>query len=89
MKKIRIAIVGIGNCASSLIQGIHFYQGKSPDSATGLMNWDIGGYTPDNIEVVAAFDVDRRKIGKDISEAIFEKPNCTTVFAKTFLLVGR
>ncbi|NQZ99434.1 MAG: inositol-3-phosphate synthase [Myxococcales bacterium] len=80
MAEVKIAIVGMGNCASSLVQGIEYYRDKSPDSAIGLMHWDIGGYRPFDIEVVAAFDIDERKVGKDISEAIFEKPNCTTVF---------
>lgn len=80
MEKIRIAIVGIGNCASSLIQGIYYYKDKNPGEAIGLMHWDIGGYNPSDIEVVAAFDIDKRKVGKDVSEAIFAKPNCTTVF---------
>ena len=82
LNKIKIAIVGIGNCASSLIQGIHYYDGKNPEDAIGLMHWDIGGYEPSDIEVVAAFDVDKRKVGKTIDEAIFAKPNCTTIFQK-------
>ena len=82
MSKIKIAIVGIGNCASSLIQGIHYYSDKSSQDAIGLMHWEIGGYKPADIEVVAAFDIDKRKIGLDVNEAIFEKPNCTTVFCK-------
>ena len=64
LNKIKIAIVGIGNCASSLIQGIHYYDGKNPKDAIGLMHWEIGGYEPSDIEVVAAFDVDARKVGK-------------------------
>ena len=80
LDKIKIAIVGMGNCASSLIQGIHYYDGKNPEDAIGLMHWDIGGYKPSDIDVVAAFDVDERKVGKTIDEAIFAKPNCTTVF---------
>ncbi len=80
MNKIKIAIVGIGNCASSLIQGIHFYQGKNPQDAIGLMHWEIGGYQPGDVEVVAAFDIDERKVGVDVHEAIFSAPNCTTVF---------
>lgn len=82
MSKIKIAIVGVGNCASSLIQGIYYYRDKNPEDAIGLMHWEIGGYKPSDIEVVAAFDVDKRKVGKDVSKAIFEKPNCTTVFYK-------
>jgi len=80
MKKIRIAIVGVGNCASSLVQGIEYYRHKKPEGAIGLMHWDIGGYTPSDIEVVAAFDIDRRKVGLDVNEAIFARPNCTAVF---------
>lgn len=79
-EKIRIAIAGVGNCASSLIQGIHYYRKKSNVDVSGLMYEDIGGYKPWDIEVVAAWDVDARKVGKDISEAIFAPPNCTTVF---------
>ncbi len=80
MEKIKIAVVGIGNCASSLIQGIHYYKDKNNEDAIGLMHWEIGGFKPGDIEVVAAFDIDSRKVGKDVSEAIFAKPNCTTVF---------
>ena len=80
MGKIKIAIAGVGNCASSLVQGIHYYRNKNSQDAIGLMHWDIGGYKPGDIEVVAAFDIDRRKVGKDVSEAIFTRPNCTTVF---------
>jgi len=80
MDHIRIGIVGVGNCASSLIQGIHFYKNKTWQEAIGLMHWEIGGYRPGDIEVVLAFDIDRRKVGKDVSDAIFMPPNCTTVF---------
>ena len=80
MSKIKIAIVGIGNCASSLIQGFSYYRGKEAKEVVGLMHWDIGGFKPYDIEVVAAFDIDKRKVGKDVAEAIFEKPNCTTQF---------
>jgi myo-inositol-1-phosphate synthase len=78
--KIRLAIVGVGNCASSLIQGIEYYKDNS--DIIGLMNYDLEGYKPGDIEVVAAFDVDKRKVGKDVSEAIFAKPNNTTIFEK-------
>lgn len=78
-KKVKLAIVGVGNCASSLIQGIYYYKNKQNDT-TGLMHRDIGGYKPWDLEVVAAFDMDVRKVGKDVSEAIFQKPNCTKVF---------
>jgi myo-inositol-1-phosphate synthase len=80
LEKIKVAIIGVGNCASSLIQGIHYYRDKNAEDAIGLMHWDIGGYTPSDMEVVAAVDIDQRKVGRDVSEAIFAKPNCTHVF---------
>jgi myo-inositol-1-phosphate synthase len=80
MNAIRIAVIGVGNCASSLLQGVEYYRTKQGPDAIGLMHWDIGGYTPSDIEVVAAFDIDKRKVGKDVHQAIFEKPNCTKVF---------
>ncbi|MGB9712510.1 MAG: inositol-3-phosphate synthase [Dissulfurimicrobium sp.] len=81
MGKIRVAVVGVGNCFSSLWQGINYYHKKDRgDEAIGLMHWDIGGYRPGDIEVVAAFDIDKRKVGRDVSEAIFARPNCTKIF---------
>ena len=80
MSKIKTAIVGMGNCASSLIQGIHYYRDKDPAEAIGLMHPVIGGYGPSDIEIVAAWDIDKRKVGQDVARAIFAKPNCTTVF---------
>jgi myo-inositol-1-phosphate synthase len=80
---IKIAIAGVGNCASSLIQGISFYAEKANSVFDGIMCQDIDGYTPSDIEVVAAFDVDRRKVGKPVCEAIFALPNCTRVFQET------
>lgn len=80
MSRIKIAIAGVGNCASSLVQGIEYYSSRAPEEAIGLMHWEIGGYRASDLEVVAAFDVDLRKVGKDIAEAIYEAPNCTTVF---------
>ncbi len=81
MKKIRLAIVGVGNCASSLVQGIEFYRRRSSANGRseplGLMNYEIGGYRPQDIEVVCAFDVDKRKVGFPLKKAIFQKPNCT------------
>jgi myo-inositol-1-phosphate synthase len=79
-KAINVAIIGVGNCASSLVQGLAYYQNGGANEQIGLMHWDLGGYRPRDIKVVAAWDVDRRKIGKDVSEAIFEKPNCTAIF---------
>jgi len=76
MDRIRIAIAGIGNCASSLIQGIEYYRHRRKVQAKGLMHWEIGGHKPGDIDVVAAFDIDERKVGKDVAEAIFQPPNC-------------
>ena len=77
MEKIRLAVVGVGNCASSLIQGIEFYRTREGTEKLGLMHYELGGYQPGDLEVVAAFDVDRRKVGKPLAEAIYAKPNCT------------
>jgi len=88
MHNIRIGIVGVGNCASSLVQGINYYRYKDSENAIGLMHWDIGGYKPHDIEVVSAFDIDRRKVGKDVAEAIFAEPNCTTIFYKDVPKIG-
>jgi myo-inositol-1-phosphate synthase len=82
LNKIKIAIVGMGNCASSLIQGINYYTNKEEKNITGLIHWKIGKYLASDIEVVAAFDVDKRKVNKTIDEAIFAEPNCTTIFQK-------
>ncbi len=81
MAKIRAAIVGVGNCASSLVQGVAYYR-EVNDNTVGLMHWDLGGYEPTDVEFVAAFDIDERKVGTDLAEAIFAKPNCTAVFAQ-------
>lgn len=88
MNRIRIAVVGVGNCASSLLQGIHYYRDRNPEEATGLMHWEIGGYRPGDIEVVAAWDIDRRKVGRDMAEAIFALPNCTAAFHPQVPLSG-
>lgn len=80
VEKIKVAIVGVGNCAGALVQGIHYYRGRGTDGAAGLMHWDLGGYTPEDIEVVAAFDIDRRKVGMDLHAAVFAPPNCTKIF---------
>ncbi len=88
MKKIKIAIIGVGNCASSLIQGTAYYEDRDSNDIVGLMHWDIGGYRPHDIEVVAAFDIDERKVGKDVAEAIFELPNCTAVFCNNVPKTG-
>ena len=88
MEKIKIALIGVGNCASSLIQGTYYYRDKDPKDIIGLMHHEIGGYKPEDIQVVAAFDIDRRKVGADIHQAIFSKPNCTTVFYPDVPLSG-
>ena len=88
MNSIKIGIVGVGNCASSLIQGISYYRDKDQNDAIGLMHWEINGYKPSDIEVVLAFDIDKRKVGKDVAEAIFAEPNCTKVFCKDIPLTG-
>jgi myo-inositol-1-phosphate synthase len=79
MKSINIAIIGIGNCASSLVQGLAHYREGSNDHI-GLMHWEMGGYKPSDIRIVAAWDIDARKVGTDVAEAIFAKPNCTAIF---------
>jgi myo-inositol-1-phosphate synthase len=88
MGRIKVAIAGVGNCASALVQGIHHYSARPAGDGVGLMHRNIGGYTPDAIDVVAAFDIDRRKVGKDVSEAIFSLPNCTTVFCPDIPLLN-
>ncbi|MHC1599754.1 MAG: inositol-3-phosphate synthase [Candidatus Methanospirareceae archaeon] len=80
MRKIRLAIAGVGNCASSLVQGIEYYKHRDVKDCIGLMHYEVSGYRPGDIEVVAAFDVDKRKVGRDLSEAVFTEPNCTAVF---------
>lgn len=75
MAKIKVAIAGVGNCASALVQGIQYYSKKGAEE--GLTYWDVGGYTPKDIEFVAAFDVNSKKVGKDLSQAIFQPPNNT------------
>ncbi len=77
---IKVAVIGVGNCFSSLYQGFEYYKGNTADNVPGVMFSDIGGYRTSDIEVVAAFDVDPRKVGKPVGEAIFAKPNCARVF---------
>ncbi len=82
MSKVRVAIIGAGNCASSLVQGVEFYKDASEDEfIPGIMHANIGGYHIGDIEFVAAFDVNKNKVGKDLSEAIFTKPNNTIKFS--------
>ena len=92
-KRVRVAIIGVGNCASSLVQGVHYYRDAKPgDDIPGIMHVDIGGYHLRDIEFVAAFDVDKNKVGKDLADAIYTKPNNTYRFAdvpKTGVKVSR
>lgn len=80
MAEVRIAVIGVGNCASALIQGIHYYRERKPDESVGLMHYVLGGLAPVDLRVVAAFDIDARKVGRDVSEAVFAPPNCTHTF---------
>jgi myo-inositol-1-phosphate synthase len=81
--KVRVATIGVGNCASALLQGVHFYREAADDDfVPGLMHGDLGGYHVADIEFSAAFDVDRNKVGKDLSEAIFVGPNNTCKFCE-------
>lgn len=77
---IKVAVVGVGNCFSALYQGFAYYKQNHGLEVPGLMFEDIGGYAPTDIEVVAAFDVDKRKVGIPVGQAIFAKPNCARVF---------
>jgi myo-inositol-1-phosphate synthase len=82
MAKVRVAIIGVGNCASSFVQGVHFYRNaKDDDRVPGLMHVNLGGYHIRDIEFSAAIDIDKNKVGKDLAEAIYVKPNNTYKFA--------
>ncbi len=93
MAKVRVSIIGVGNCASSFVQGVYYYRNaKDDDRVPGLMHVNLGGYHVKDIEFVAAIDIDKNKVGKDLSEAIFTKPNNTLKFAsvpKTGIKVQR
>src|SRR4051812_21948028 len=80
MKSIKLAIAGVGNCASSLLQGLEYYRHRKSADTAGLMHADLGGYTTEQVQVVAAFDIARRKVGKPVEQAIFAPPNNTQVF---------
>src|SRR5438876_5943958 len=83
MGKLRVAVIGVGNCASSFIQGLHYYKNaKETDRVPGLMHVNLGGYHIRDVEISAAIDIDRNKVGKDLAEAIFTWPNNTYAFAK-------
>ena len=90
MAKIRVAIAGVGNCASSLVQGVEFYRSATGDAPIpGLMHLELGGYHIGDIEFVAAFDINRTKVGRDLAEAILAVPNNTMRFAAPHLDAGR
>lgn len=81
MGNVNVAIIGVGNCASSLVQGVHYYRNaKENEFVPGLMHVNLGGYHIQDIEFVAAFDIDKNKVGKDLSKAVFTEPNCTYRF---------
>ena len=80
MGKLRVAIAGVGNCASSLVQGIEYYRTRATSEHAGLMHANIGGWKTSDLEIVACFDIDRRKVGRPLEEAIFSAPNCAKVF---------
>ena len=83
MSTVRLAIVGVGNCASSLVQGLTYYRDADPtEKVPGLMHVELGGYHVHDVEVVAAFDVDANKVGKDVAEAVFTEPNNTIRFSE-------
>jgi len=81
-KKIKVAVIGVGNSCSALVQGVYYYRNADENSfVPGLMHVKLGGYHVSDIEFVAAFDIDKNKVGKDLSEAIFTPPNCVIKFA--------
>src|SRR5919204_6300168 len=83
MRTVRVGIIGVGNCASALVQGVQYYRNAPPDQfVPGLMHVDLGGYHVGDVEFSAAFDIDERKVGHDLSEAVFSPPNNTVTFAE-------
>jgi myo-inositol-1-phosphate synthase len=80
MPKLKLAIAGVGNCASALVQGIEYYRTHDPRESAGVLRPEIGGYRLEDLEVVAAFDVDARKVSRPLDQAIFAPPNCTRIF---------
>src|SRR3954469_23201347 len=83
MSKIRVAIIGVANCASSLVQGVQFYRNAEQDAfVPGLMHVNLGGYHPRDIEFTAAFDINANKVGRDLAAAIHAPPNNTIRFAE-------
>jgi len=90
MSKIRVGLVGVGNCASALLQGVNYYaKAKREEQALGLRHLSLGGYHPTDLEFMCAFDIDTRKVGEDLSKAIFAQPNNTLKFADVPELGGQ
>ena len=87
MSKIRVAIIGVGNCASSLVQGLAYYRGRD-EECSGVMHARIGGAAVSDVECVLAIDTDARKVGQDLADAIFAAPNCTKVFCPDVTKTG-
>src|SRR3972149_3000850 len=83
MNRIKLAIAGVGNCASALLQGIEYYRHGTRTDSAGLLHFDLGGYHLGDIRPVAAFDIDRRKVGRPLEEAIFERPKNDTAIHLT------
>ena len=79
-KNIKVAIAGVGNCASALVQGVEYCRNRQGSAVEGVMRHSIGGYSCSDVEFVAAFDIDRRKVGHPLEEAIFARPNCARIF---------
>src|SRR5262245_1490683 len=79
-KNIKVAIAGVGNCASALVQGVEYYRDRQGEGLDGVMRSSIGGYSCSDIEFVAAFDIDCRKVGRPLEQAIFARPTCRRVF---------
>src|SRR5262245_9562150 len=88
MGEIRLAIAGVGNCASSLLQGLEYYRTHDPAESAGVLHAEIGGYRLEDVHPVAAFDVDMRKVGRPLEEAAFAPPNCTTIFQEKLPVSG-
>ncbi|MBU0762253.1 MAG: inositol-3-phosphate synthase, partial [Candidatus Altiarchaeota archaeon] len=82
-RDIKVALIGVGNCASSLVKGVEYYKDVRAEDPLipGLMHNSLGGYMVKDIKFVTAFDVDKKKVGKDLSKAVFSKPNCTVKFS--------
>jgi myo-inositol-1-phosphate synthase len=88
MPTLRLAIAGVGNCASSLLQGLEYYRTRDASGTSGLLHRELGGYRLEDLRVVAAFDVDVRKVGRPVEDAVFAAPNCTAIFQEKLPATG-